>query len=69
MVDNLRLLFKDIDTVNVDRFGSLRDWIHEANDADYWNQLVHRLLHPGAWTTATMAGTTRLQRTMPLRKQ
>jgi hypothetical protein len=46
MVDNLRLLFKDIDTVNVDRFGSLRDWIHKANNADYWNQLVHRLLHP-----------------------
>ena len=46
MVDNLRLLFKDIDTVNIDRFGSLRDWIHEANNANYWNQLVHRLLHP-----------------------
>jgi hypothetical protein len=46
MVENLCLLFKDIDTVNIDRFGSLRDWIHEANDEDYWNQLVQRLLHP-----------------------
>jgi len=46
MVENLRLLFKDINTVNIDRFGSLRDWIHEANDEGYWNQLVKHLLHP-----------------------
>ena len=46
MVENLRLLFKDVNTVNIDRFGSLRNWIHEANDEDYWNQLVKRLLHP-----------------------
>jgi hypothetical protein len=46
MVENLRLLFKDTNTVNIDRFGSLRDWIHEANDEGYWSQLVKRLLHP-----------------------
>ncbi len=46
MVENLRLLFKDVNTVNIDRFGSLRDWIHEANNEGYWNQLVKRLLHP-----------------------
>ena len=46
MVENLRLLFKDVHTVNIDRFGSLQDWIHEANAEDYWNQLVKRLLHP-----------------------
>jgi hypothetical protein len=46
MVENLRLLFRDINTVHIDRFGSLRDWINEASNEDYWNQLVKRLLHP-----------------------
>ena len=46
MVENLRLLFQDVNTVNIDRFGSLRDWINEANDEGYWKQLVKRLLHP-----------------------
>ncbi len=45
MVKNLRLLFQDVDTVNIDHFGSLQDWIHEATDKKYWNQLVKRLLH------------------------
>jgi hypothetical protein len=47
MVENLRLLFQDVNTVYIDRFGSLRDWINEANDECYWKQLVKRLLHPG----------------------
>ena len=46
MVENLRLLFQDVTTVNIDRFGSLRDWIHEASNEEYWNQLVARLLNP-----------------------
>ena len=46
IVENLRLLFQDVNTVNIDRFGSLRDWINEANDEGYWKQLVKRLLHP-----------------------
>jgi hypothetical protein len=46
MVENLRLLFQDVTTVNIDRFGSLRDWIHEASHEEYWNQLVARLLNP-----------------------
>jgi len=46
MVENLRLLFQDVNTVYIDRFGSLRDWINEANDEYYWEQLVKRLLHP-----------------------
>ena len=46
MVENLHLLFQDVNTVNIDRFGSLRDWINEANDEGYWNQLVKCLLHP-----------------------
>ena len=46
MVENLRLLFQDVTTVNINRFGSLRDWIHEASNEEYWNQLVARLLNP-----------------------
>jgi hypothetical protein len=46
MVENLRLLLQDVNTVNIDHFGSLRDWINEANDEGYWKQLVKRLLHP-----------------------
>ena len=29
MVENLRLLFQDIPTVQIDRHGSLRSWIHD----------------------------------------
>jgi len=46
MAENLRLLFQDIPTVQIDRFGSLRNWIHEASNKKYWCQLVERLLHP-----------------------
>jgi hypothetical protein len=72
MVENLRLLFKDITTVNIDRFGSLRDWIHEANNEAYWNQLVKRLLHPDTnmGTAAVVASTMRSQqKTPPCRRQ
>jgi hypothetical protein len=46
MVENLCLLFQDVNTVYIDRFGSLQDWINEANDEGYWTQIVSRLLHP-----------------------
>ena len=46
MVENLRLLFQDVSTVHINRFGSLRDWISKASNKDYWNQLVKCLLHP-----------------------
>ncbi len=46
MDENLRLLFQDFDTVNIDHFGFLRDWIHKATDKKYWDQLVKRLLLP-----------------------
>ena len=46
MVENLRLLFQDVNTVHIDCFGSLLDWINEANNKEYWNQLVKCLLHP-----------------------
>ena len=45
MVENLHLLFQDVNTVNID-LGSLQNWINEANDEGYWNQLVKCLLHP-----------------------
>ena len=50
MVKNLRLLFQDIPTVQIDRYGSLRSWIHKASNKWYWNQLVDRLLHPNTPT-------------------
>ena len=43
MVENLCLLFQDIPTVQINRHGSLRSWIHEALNKNYWNQLVDRL--------------------------
>ena len=46
MVENIRLLFQDVTTVNIDRFGSQRNWIHEASNKEYWNRLVARLLNP-----------------------
>ena len=36
MVENLRLLFQDVPTVQIDRYGSLRNWIHEALNEKYW---------------------------------
>jgi hypothetical protein len=50
MVENLRLLFQDIPTVQINRHGSLRNWIHEASNENYWNQIVDRLLHPNTPT-------------------
>jgi hypothetical protein len=46
MVENLRLLFHNVPTIQIDRYGSLRTWIHEASNKTYWCQLVDRLLHP-----------------------
>jgi hypothetical protein len=46
MVKNLRLLFQDIPTFQINRHGSLRSWIHEALNEKYWYQLVDQLLHP-----------------------
>jgi hypothetical protein len=51
MVENLRLLFRDVNTVHINRFGSLWDWINEAS----------RLLEPtcqtpsSSWHAATRA--------------
>ena len=57
MVENLHLLLQDVTTINIDRFGSLRNWIHKASNEEYWIQLVAHLLnpctpipeHPEAW--------------------
>jgi hypothetical protein len=47
MVETLRLLFQNVDTIQINQFGLLRGWIHKASKKGYWNQLVNRLLHPG----------------------
>ena len=46
MVENIRLLFQDVNMVYIDRFGLLHDRIHEASNEEYWNQLVACLLNP-----------------------
>ena len=35
-----------VNTVNINCFGSLQDWINETRNKYYLNQLVKRLLHP-----------------------
>jgi hypothetical protein len=46
MVENLRLLFHDVPTIQIDQYGSLRTWIHEASNKKYWCHLIDQLLHP-----------------------
>ena len=46
VVKHLRLLLARIHEVNIDHFGSLEDWINEANDKAHWDQLIKCLLHP-----------------------
>ena len=46
MVENIPLLFQDVTTVNIDRFGSLHNWIHKDSNKECWNQLVACLLNP-----------------------
>jgi hypothetical protein len=46
MVENLCHLFHDVPTLQIDRYGSLRTWIHEASNKKYWCQLVDQLIHP-----------------------
>ena len=48
MVHNIRLLFARLPTTNIDRHGSLKDWINEASNEAYWNQLIQCLLHSDA---------------------
>ena len=48
IVRNLKLLFSRIPTTNIDRHGSLKDWIHEASNEKYWNGLIECLLHSDA---------------------
>jgi hypothetical protein len=45
MVQNLQLLFKNVPTTTINRYGSLKDWINEASDEKYWTALVQCLLH------------------------
>ena len=55
---NLKLLFADVTDVVIDDRGSIKYWINEASEEQYWNQLVKRLLdrdtdlpeRPAEWT-------------------
>jgi hypothetical protein len=40
IVKNLRLLFVNVPEVNIDDYGSLKNWINEALDEKYWNDLL-----------------------------
>jgi hypothetical protein len=46
MVKNLRLLFQDVTTVQINQYSSVQSWIHKASSKKYWCHLVDRLLHP-----------------------
>ena len=40
IVKNLRLLFVNVPEVTIDDYGSLKNWINEALDKKYWNDLL-----------------------------
>jgi hypothetical protein len=40
IVKNLRLLFANVPEVTIDDYGSLKNWINEALDEKYWNDLL-----------------------------
>ena len=44
LVKNLKLLFARVNEVVIDDKGTIKDWINEASNAQYWNQLVRCLL-------------------------
>ena len=44
IVKYLRLLFLNVPEVNIDDFGSLKNWIQEAKDKKYWGNLIECLL-------------------------
>jgi hypothetical protein len=39
IVKNLRLLFANVPEVSINEYGSLKHWIKEASNEQYWNQL------------------------------
>lgn len=58
LVKNLKLLFAKVPDVEIDDRGSLKHWINEASDENYWCALVRCLLdkdadlpnRPATWT-------------------
>ena len=40
LVKNLKLLFANVHDVEIDNQGSMKEWINEVMDEEYWNQLV-----------------------------
>ena len=43
IVKNLRLLFLNVTEVNIDDYGFLKNWIQEAIDEKYWDNLIYCL--------------------------
>ena len=43
LVKNLKLLFANVHDVEIDNQGSMKEWINEVMDEEYWNQLVECL--------------------------
>ena len=58
LVKNLKLLFANVHDVEIDNQGSMKEWINEVMDEEYWNQLVECLTdkfaelpeRPETWT-------------------
>jgi len=58
LVKNLKLLFANVSDVVIDDRGTIKDWINEAHNEQYWNQLIYCLLdkeaelpeRPAEWT-------------------
>ena len=63
MVENIGQLFQDVTTVNINCFGLLRNWIHEASNKEYWNTTARTPRSMG--TTPILARTTTHQQPAP----
>jgi hypothetical protein len=44
IIKNLRLLLANVPEVTINDYGSLKNWIQEALDKKYWNDLIECLL-------------------------
>ena len=58
LVENLCLLFQDVPTIQIDRYGSLQSWIHEASNKNIgvnWSTVSFTLLCH-SWIAPTIGG-------------
>ena len=59
IVKNLRLLFANVPEVTIDQYCSLKNWINEALDKKYWNDLLACLIDCQATNPSRPAELTR----------